>query len=94
MVRSDSLAALGALNKVSGGTSAINRVVRETALDLAEGSYVVDVVSHIPACRSALDTFPVPSETQLTIAAIVCRPLSSIRSSRNRSSASYGSCTS
>ena len=49
MVRSDSLAALGALNRINGGTKQINVVIRECALDLAEGSYVVDLVGHIPA---------------------------------------------
>ena len=49
IVRSDSLAALGALNRINGGTAQINKVIRECALDLAEGSYIVDLISHIPA---------------------------------------------
>ena len=49
MAKSDSLAALGALNRLSGGTTVMNRVIRECALDLAEGSYVVDVYGHLPA---------------------------------------------
>ena len=68
IVRSDSLAALGALNKLSGGTDMINRVVREVALDWAEGSYVVDVFGHIPAdlndLSDALSRLAAPQENR------------------------------
>ena len=68
MVRSDSLAALGALNKVNGGKAMLNKVVREAALDLAEGSYVVDFVSHIPAdlneLPDALSRLAAPTENR------------------------------
>ena len=49
MARSDAMAALGAINKTSSPNPAMNRVVREVALDLSEGSYELDILGHIPA---------------------------------------------
>ena len=49
MARSDAMAALGAMNKTSSSNASMNRVVRETALDLAEGSYELDILGHLPA---------------------------------------------
>ena len=70
MVRSDSLAALGALNRINGGTKQINTVIRECALDLAEGSYVVDLVGHIPAemndLADSLSRLHVPGDQRKT----------------------------
>ena len=67
LVRSDSLAALGALNKINGGKDIINKVMREVALDLAEGSYIVDIVGHLPAhlndLADALSRMAAPGES-------------------------------
>ena len=49
IARSDAIAALGALNKFSSSTPQLNLVVREVALDLAEGRYDVEVMGHVPA---------------------------------------------
>ena len=45
--RSDSQAALGALKKGASGSPAINRIVREIALDIALSKYGVDFVEHV-----------------------------------------------
>ena len=47
-VRSDSAAALGALRREKSKTASVNAVVRELALDLAEGLYSIDVKDHLP----------------------------------------------
>ena len=49
LVKSDSMAALGALNREGSSRPLINKVVREIALDLAEGIYNVEVLGHQPA---------------------------------------------
>ena len=48
-VRSDSVAALGALGKLGSTAPAINRVAREVALDVALSRYGVDVWTHVRA---------------------------------------------
>ena len=48
-IRSDSQAAVGAWMKERSTTPAINTVVREMALDLAEGRYKIDIKEHLPA---------------------------------------------
>ena len=47
-VRSDSQAALGAAFKLRSPVPAINSVVREVALDLAESKYSIDFLEHLP----------------------------------------------
>ena len=47
-IRSDSQAALGAWRKERSSNQAVNMVVREMALDLAEGRYKIDVKEHLP----------------------------------------------
>ena len=47
VTRSDSMAALGALQAVRSTSAAMNVVVREIALDMAEGWYTIDVIKHI-----------------------------------------------
>ena len=47
MVKSDSLSALGAWGKERSRSTAVNAVVREAALDMAEGLYRIDVRQHI-----------------------------------------------
>ena len=49
VARSDAIAALGALNKSSSTTPQLNKIVREVALDLAEGRYDLEVLGHVPA---------------------------------------------
>ena len=46
-VRSDSLAALGAWSRERSKNAAVNEVVREAALDMAEGCYAIDVRTHV-----------------------------------------------
>ena len=47
-IRSDSQAALGAWAKERSSNQKVNVVVREMALDLAEGRYKIDVMQHLP----------------------------------------------
>ena len=49
MARSDAMAALGALNRTSSSNPVMNQVVREAALDMAEGAYELDILGHLPA---------------------------------------------
>ena len=46
-VRSDSRAALGAWTKERSRSAAVNEVVREAALDMAEGCYAIDIRAHV-----------------------------------------------
>jgi hypothetical protein len=48
VVRSDSLAALGAWRKERSNNPHISAVVREMSLDMAEGRYKLDVLEHLP----------------------------------------------
>ena len=48
VVRSDSESAIGALVSLSSPVVSVNAVVREIALDLAEGLYRLDLLEHIP----------------------------------------------
>ena len=54
LVKSDSMAALGALNREGSSKPLINKVVREIALDLAEGVYDVEVLGHQPAAAAGV----------------------------------------
>ena len=54
LVKSDSMAALGALNREGSSKPLTNKVVREIALDLAEGVYDVEVLGHQPASWNAI----------------------------------------
>ena len=47
VVRTDSTAALGAATRMRSPDPRMNAVVRELALDLAEGRYPLDVVDHV-----------------------------------------------
>jgi hypothetical protein len=47
-VRSDSEAALGAIRRERSANANVNVVVRELALDLAEGLYRIDLKDHLP----------------------------------------------
>ncbi|CAK0804234.1 unnamed protein product [Prorocentrum cordatum] len=47
-VKSDSMAALGALGKMASPTPAINKIAREIALDVAQTRYGIDVLEHVP----------------------------------------------
>ena len=49
LARSDAVAALGAINKLTSPTPAMNTIVREIALDLAESRYDLELVGHVPA---------------------------------------------
>ena len=53
-VKSDSMAALGAATKLRSTSPAINAVVRELALDLAEGKYRIDFFEHLPGAENML----------------------------------------
>ena len=46
-VKSDSKAALGAADKLRSPSVAMNEVVREMSLDLAEGRYKIDLLKHL-----------------------------------------------
>ena len=48
IVQSDSIAALGAAAKSGSGIPHMNAVIREMALDLAEGNYHADLFGHVP----------------------------------------------
>ena len=67
-VRSDSAAALGAAFRLRSPKPEINAVVRELALDLAEGTYHIDFVEHLPGrCNvvaDALSRFYQPGGSQ------------------------------
>ena len=57
LVRSDSRAALGAAFKLRSPVPALNAVVRELALDLAESRYDLDFIEHLPGrCNVFADT--------------------------------------
>ncbi|CAE8690656.1 unnamed protein product, partial [Polarella glacialis] len=47
-IKSDSRGALGAILKLSSPSPLLNIVVREIALDLSSGSYLISVLEHIP----------------------------------------------
>ena len=47
-IRSDSSAALGAVGREKSSNPQVNSVVREIALDLAEGVYKIDIKEHLP----------------------------------------------
>ena len=87
--RSDSLAALGALNKINGGKDVINRIMREAALDFAEGSYVVDVVGHLPAdmneIADALSRLRAPEENRKEFPTLLARVEETHATPRSRS---------
>ena len=53
-VRSDSSAALGATCKLRSKDPRMNEVVRELALDLAEGRYELDFLKHVPGVENVL----------------------------------------
>ena len=53
-IRTDSMAAVGAWSKERSSTPAINQIVRELALDLAEGLYDFDYVEHIAGTENIL----------------------------------------
>ena len=53
-IHSDSQAAIGAWEKERSATPNINVVVREMALDLAEGRYRIDVMEHLPGRLNTL----------------------------------------
>ena len=53
-IRTDSMAAIGAWSKERSTTPSINMVVREMALDFAEGLYAFDVVQHIEGTKNVL----------------------------------------
>ena len=63
-VRSDSMAALGAVNKQRSAAPGLAVVMRELALDMAEGTYAVKVLEHIPGSANvwadALSRLPEP----------------------------------
>ena len=71
VTRSDAIAALGALNKTSSSDPTMNRVAREVALDLSEGSYELDVLGHPPAqwntATDALSRLFAPAPDRLDI---------------------------
>jgi hypothetical protein len=53
-IRSDSQAALGAWGKGRSSNPAVNTVVREMALDIAEGKYKIDLREHLPGHLNVL----------------------------------------
>ena len=53
-VRTDSAAAVGSWTKERSPSPAINTIVREAALDMAEGLYRVDLAEHIPGITNIL----------------------------------------
>ena len=46
-MKSDSMSALGAWDKEHSSSVAVNAVVREAALDMAEGLYRIDLTEHV-----------------------------------------------
>ena len=73
-VRSDSQAAIGAALKLRSPEPAINAVVRELALDLAEGKYSLDFFEHLPGrCNvyaDVLSRFYQPGKLRVVPAAL------------------------
>ena len=57
-IRTDSMAAVGAWSKERSGPPAINQIVREMALDLAEGLYDFDFVEHVAGIVNVLARNP------------------------------------
>jgi len=53
-IRTDSSAAVGAWRKERSNTPKINAIVREMALDQAEGLYTIDVIQHLPGVLNTL----------------------------------------
>ena len=53
-VRTDSAAAVGSWTKERSPSPAINAIVREAALDMAEGRYKIDVTEHIPGITNEM----------------------------------------
>ena len=68
LTRSDSIAALGALLKGNSHNLAMNKIMQEIALDMAEGIYEPQVVGHLPASwngwADALSRLAVPGASQ------------------------------
>ena len=52
--RTDSASAVGAWTKERSKSAAVNAVVREAALDMAEGLYRVDTAEHVPGVSNVL----------------------------------------
>ena len=71
LTRSDALAALGALLKRSSPAQAVNKVMQEIALDCADGTCEVELVSHIPgdlnAWADALSRLEAPMAERKTV---------------------------
>ena len=53
-LRTDSMAGIGAWSKERSSTPAIHQIVREMALDLAEGLYEFDYVEHVAGTTNVL----------------------------------------
>ena len=53
-LRSDSMAALGAMEKERSSDPRVNAIIREMSLDMAEGKYKVDVLEHLPGRANVL----------------------------------------
>ena len=56
-IRSDSQAALGAALKLRSANPQMNEVIRELALDLAEGKYELDFFEHVPGVENKVPDF-------------------------------------
>ena len=68
VIQSDSLAALGAAAKIGSSIPAMNTVMRELSLDLAEGLYEVSLFGHVPGSLNtwadALSRLRAPTEAK------------------------------
>ena len=53
-IRSDSLGALRAFMKLASKSPMLNAIARELSLDLAEGDYHIELLSHIPGVANTL----------------------------------------
>ena len=53
-VRSDSMASIQVLFKLASGTEALNLIARELALDCAELSATIELLTHIPGVSNIL----------------------------------------
>ena len=56
-VKGDSRAALGAIGKMRSPSSALNAVVRELALDLAQSSFQLGVLEHVAGVDNKVPDF-------------------------------------
>ena len=79
LARSDSLAALGSLLKVSSSAANLNVIMQELALDISDGTYEVELVGHIPAALngwadSLSRLWAPPPETKVVPAALLVVP--------------------